>query len=505
MLAHLIDLLVQLHRDEDRDQEFLRHRDREIGRRLAPRGLDRRAQLLAWLNELPEPPGFGRRVAAVQGAVNGLLALAGLLVGWAAARVLLHYDGTQPVNVIHALAVFVGLQLLLVAALGVTLLPQRVARWVPGLRSLQEALGVLSPGRLRRLGERFLPQEVRRLMDAALGRGSAHQRLFGRMQKWALVTSAQGFAVAFNLGALAGCLYLVAFSDLAFAWSTTLNIQAIHLHGLTRALAAPWSWLLPQAEPSLALIEATRYFRFKEGVLPGFPAASPSGPAVLGGWWPFLLAAIGCYGLLLRSLLLGIAGWRYRRAVEHTLLHAHGVQDLWDRLTSSLVETRAEQPEVAADLPAPATGPAQALPLGGRSCVLVNWAGVELNDEAAARLLRTEAGLEPGPARHAGGASSLEADQQVVADVVRDAGEGPVVILVKAWEPAMLEFLDFLGDLRRALGDGVPIAVMPVARDTAGTAAASPETDLEQWRSRAHSTGDPWLSVRALGGGGGPS
>jgi hypothetical protein len=498
VLAHLIDLLAQLRRDEDRDLEFLRRRDREIGRRLAPRELGRRAQLQAWLAELPDPPELGRQVALVQRAGNGLLGFAGLAIGWGVARALLHYDGSQPVNVIHSLVVFVGLQLLLLLALSVTLLPRGVVRWVPGLRALQEALGVFSPGQLRRLGERFLPQEARRLLAAALGSGSAHQRLFARVQKWALVTSAQWFGVAFNLGALAGCLYLVAFSDLAFSWSTTLEVPATLLHRLTSALATPWSWFLPQANPSLELIEASRYFRFKEGVLPGMTSGSPTDPAVLGGWWPFLLAAICCYGLLLRSLLLGFATWRYRRAVEFTLLHAHGTQDLWDRLNSVLVETRSEQPEVTGAPTADAPDPFGGKPLEGHSCVLVNWAGVDLPGGVLARLLLERAGLEPRRALHAGGANPLEADQRLVAEAAEVAGEGPVVILVKAWEPVLLEFLDFLGDLRVALGECIPIVVMPVGRDETGGVTAPRKVDLEQWRSRVHSTGDPWSSVRPL-------
>lgn len=493
MLANLIDLLVQLRRDEERDREFLRHRDREIGRRLAPLGLAPRARLLAWLAALSEAPDLGHRVALVQRSGNGLLVLLGLLAGWAAARVLLQYDGSQPVNVLHALAVFVGLQLLLVALLGLTLLPRRATRWAPGLRTLQEALGALSPGRLLRLGQRFLPQEVRRLLAAAVGRGNAQQRLLGRVQKWALVGAAQWFGVAFNVGALLGCLYLVASSDLAFAWSTTLDVEADYLYRLTRGLAAPWAGWVPQAVPSLELIEATRYFRLKDGTLPGHPVD----PAVLGGWWPFLLAAISCYGLFLRTLLLGFAGWRFRRAVAYALVHAPGVQDLWDRLDNALVETRAVQPEAAGDLPSPGAGRPGQPSLENRACVLVNWAGVELGHWDAAKPLWQTLGLEPRAVFCAGGTSSLEDDRNVVADLARAADSGPIVILVKGWEPALLEFLDFLVDLRRALGDGVPITVLPVGQAAADGAAAPRPADLAQWRARAQSLGDPWVSVRS--------
>lgn len=498
-LAYLIDFLVQSRRDAERDEVELRRRDRAIGRRLASRGLDPRGQLLAWLDEVRTPPEVGRRTAAVQQAVQLVLVLAGLLLGAVAIRALLRYDGAEPVNVIGVLAVFVGLQLALVLALGLALLPGRVLRFVPGAQAFQEALPLLSPGQLLRFAERFLPQEYREAAQASLGRGAAHRRLLGRVQKWAVVLSAQGFAVAFNVGALAACLYLITFSDLAFSWSTTLELDAGHLHRLTTVLSAPWAWLFPQGRPSLELIEATRYFRFKEGVL---PHAGPGGgdPAVLGGWWPFLLASMAFYGLGIRCALWALATWRYARAVDETLFGAPGVQDVWDRLGSELVQTRAEEPGVPEE--EPPSGPwvgAQEIPPGSeRPCSLLNWGQVDLPDEALSRLLRRETGFTASTVLHAGGANTLEEDQGAVAQIASAPGEGAVVIVVKAWEPAMLEFLDFLRDLRRVLGEGRPIVVAPVGHDGGGTAPPE-EKDLAQWRNRARAAGDPWISVRPLG------
>ncbi|MDW7710528.1 MAG: DUF2868 domain-containing protein [Deferrisomatales bacterium] len=501
-LDHLIDFLVQLRRDADRDEVELRRRDRAIGRRLAPRGLSARAQLLAWLDEVRKPPEIGRRAAAVQRAAQVLLAAAGFVLGAGALRVLLRYDGTEPVNVIGVLAVFVGLQLALALALGLALLPPVVLRLLPGARALQEALPLLSPGQLLRLTDRFLPAEYRQAAQAALGRAAAHRKLFGRVQKWAVVFAAQGFAVAFNAGALAACLYLIVFSDLAFSWSTTLAFDAGYLHRLTTALSAPWAWLFPQGRPSLELIDATRYFRFKEGVL---PHAGPGGgdPAVLGGWWPFLLGSLAFYGLGLRVALWAVARWRYACAVDAALFGVPDAQDVRDRLGSELVRTQAEEPEAGRAEPlAPPWGAGEETPPRvERPCTLVNWGQVDAPDPVLGELLLRELGLRAEAARHAGGSGSLEDDRRVADEIAAPRGGGAVAIVVKAWEPALLEFLDFLQDLRRLLGEGRPIVVAPVGRGDAGGLSAPLEADVAQWRTRVRAVGDPWLSVRPLGGG----
>ena len=109
---------------------------------------------------------------------------------------------------------------------------------------------------------------------------------------------------------------------------------------------------------------------------------------------------------------------------------------------------------------------------------------------------------------HAGGRNTLEADTDVIAQVEaalrRAQGGAPfstsqVIILVKAWEPPMMEIVDFLHDLRRAIGSGVRILVvaLQMASDhAAGDSEA--EMTFEQWQHKLTTIGDPWLQVRPL-------
>src|SRR5204863_307845 len=59
----------------------------------------------------------------------------------------------------------------------------------------------------------------------------SRRSLYHHLEPWLLLGLTQAFGVAFNLGALFGCLRLIVFSDIAFSWSTTLlQLDPAHFH-----------------------------------------------------------------------------------------------------------------------------------------------------------------------------------------------------------------------------------------------------------------------------------
>ncbi|MBB6428907.1 DUF2868 domain-containing protein [Algisphaera agarilytica] len=450
----LLDLATQLHRDEAEPLERLRTRDRGIGKELgfeaSQEPLDtptRARRLTAWLDAIPDSPhrgGDGLRLV-------GLIAVGiGLLLGYVAAMGLFYYDGSTPVNVVRIIAVFVVLQAVTLGLFGVAALPGRV----PGSAWLRD----LSPAKLATLVARWLPGETRDTVQQILGRGQAHQRVYHAVQKWQLLAWSQSMALAFNLAAVCGALQLIVFSDLGFGWSTTLQVDAEQMHGLTSALATPWAMAWQDAVPPLALVEATQTYRaenFELGV-----AAEESAK-----WWPFLVMAMLVYGVVPRFVTLVFTQWRLRGAVVKAMVHTPGADRVLGRMTAAVVETRASEHEGAAS--SSAADSMDATPSSQAGCV-IRWA------EAA----------YDGQALDAGGGRSLDEDRQTIEAAAAQAPEHPVLIRVKAWEPPVLEFLDFLGDLRRALGDGRSIEVQPIGQG-----------DHAVWKKKLASVGDPWLRM----------
>lgn len=469
--------------DEQVDLATLHQRDRSIGVSLAGLRDGSGAQILAWAKARGIDDATGDRAEA---RVSALIWIAGLVLGIAAAAGALYFEGGARVNVVALLAILVGLQLVSVVLSVLGMLPARVRAAVPGLSAINDALAVLSPSRAAVSAARRFAPAFAETFDALSAGTERDARLFARIRRWTLWCWSQGFAVAFNIGLTACVLALVIFTDLAFGWSTTLDVSASSVHELARTIALPWRELVPDAVPSLELVEISRYFR----------AASSTrvDPMLLGGWWRFVLACLLVYALFPRVALLLLARWRRGRAIAWTLNHLPGAPELLYRLNNERVTTRAEgAPESSVPGPqdearlsfAPSSGP----------CSLVLWGIEDLPGAAVDRQVRAATGLDPIERRGAGGASSIEQDQAVVDALAGSAT--PLVVVVKAWEPPLAELADFLDDVRGASAEARALIVVPIASD-GGRAS---DDDVSIWRERLARIGDPWLSVRAAAAG----
>ncbi|NQU44302.1 DUF2868 domain-containing protein [bacterium] len=497
-LADLIDLEAQMGRDAGLDRETLRRRDRAIGREISVAPTDRRELILAWLRRVRGlGDSTGERAARALAAGTWLLCLIGLVAGAGAGAALFHYDGVRPVNVVPILGLFVALPFALLLLLVLAAAPPAWLTWLPGARALQDLLRFLSPGRLAPALSRIMPSRFRRSLDEGLGNLRSFDRLYGRVRFWLLAGISQAFLVSLQIGALAAAMALVIFTDLAFAWSTTLQVPAGTFHAITHVISTPWAAFAPEAVPSLDLVEATRYFR-QGGTFVGVGDGAPN-VVLLGRWWPFLVYGILTYGLLPRVLTLGLSQWRYRAALRRIGLNHAPLQELYERLTQPVIESRA-QSETAG---APAAAAAETLSAGevfaGQSpCAIIAW---DLPESSEAQI-REEAGRGLKCAVEGivfAGELDVATDERAL-DRFRERPDTPVVLLVKSWESPTRDLTLFLERLRKRLGDGVPILVAPVEFQTGDGWGPAERHDLAEWAGRMKAEGDPWLRTVDLAG-----
>jgi hypothetical protein len=102
-------------------------------------------------------------------------------------------------------------------------------------------------------------------------------------------------------------------------------------------------------------------------------------------------------------------------------------------------------------------------------------------------------GIEALEFLRAGGRQTTQQDQQLATSLCRHKPEG-VGILVKAWEPPLLDFLDFVRGIRRQCGDKKPLIVLLWGGQDGVTA-----TDRETWQLTLAQLGDPNLHVEVIG------
>lgn len=436
----------------------------------------------------------------------GALALfCGGLAGVGAAASLLLYSGTTPLNVSVYFGLFVLVQLLMLAGQGGFFLARRLRR-LP----LEESVLSLLLGRLlvrameglRLLLRRHLSGQ-RRLDLAALAGGISQQKDVAVLLLWPAFILVQLIGIGCNLGILGATLAKVIFSDMAFAWQSSLQLSPEVVAQLVHGLALPWSWIGPEAVPTLAQIQGSQMV-LKEGV--GHLATVD-----LQSWWPFLCCSVAVYGLLPRCLLL-VFGWlRQRRALEQLHFASLQFRPLLQRLTAPRLDTHGmvspvvvpqsavaesvPQREMIAPTPAPeavAARPVDCSPQG-QAVVLI---AEELYDECPLHALRSHLaqqfpGLIVTPLAFDGFTPPvLPSAEGAVAEVL---------VLAEAWQPPLKETESLLAQLRQTVGSSTPITIVLVGKPAATTMFTPvPSEQLLLWQQKMRALGDAMLAVQPL-------
>ena len=359
-LADVIDFEFLLEQDRERPLAALEARDHIIAQQLAVDDQnsfkDARRLFRGWLEfrrtEAPQSPLPGETATAAWRVLLKMVTVVALVLGSATAINLLRYDGTQPVNVATYLGWLVLVQIGLVAvAFGAVLL--RRTGWMSTETSL--LTGLMRWGwsalavRLNRHLLNRIPAERRTAVESFLGTSSTFKQLYGGVAIWPLVGALQWFGVCFNLAALATTVALVVFSDRAFGWQSAVNFSPEQIHQLTQTLAAPWSGIVPAAgAPTLEQVAGSKIL-LKDGIR---QLATEN----LVSWWPFLVAALGFYGLLPRVVLYILAFAMGRRSLRALIFNHVSCDRLYERLTTQRMRSQAIGAEAArTDLPVEST------------------------------------------------------------------------------------------------------------------------------------------------------
>jgi hypothetical protein len=451
------------------------HRDRTMARELAGKSSLTRVRQW-WRRVRGEQPDaisvLAERLQAVRRRVLILMLLFGALAGSGTTLAVLHYDGTWPVNIVTALAILVLLPLALLILSIVLMFPR-----VPGLRVVQDLVGTLNPATiisslLRRVRNFDDPRARAVFWHAARGPTAA------RFARWQVLVWSQAAAVAFSATVLLVAAALIAFTDLAFGWSTTLSIGPEEALRMTQRLSLPWRELWPEAVPTAELIEQSRFFRLA--------AAPPTAVAAaeLTGWWPFLLAAIVTYGLLPRMTLLLFAAYRLHRAAGQLLLDDPQVRALLDRMRAPEIQLGSPDLELPARA---ATVRAAVPPKDLQHALAILWSN------PISKVLVREwvvQHLQLGISKEIAAGVTLSADREALEQAAA-CRPTSILIIVRAWEAPLLDLRDFIVELRGHVGASCSLIVVPVGVD----AALATTSQAETWSRWTAQIADPALYV----------
>jgi len=473
LLEDAIDIPIWLEADKSLPLPRRTQRDREIAGRLDVG--DSASRVRAWWRSIDHhgDARTGRRLETARGWLTVALVIVGGIGGVGLALAAFRYDGTFPVNVVRLLALLVVPQIVLIM-LSLFLIPGRV----PGLRFVQDGLAAINPGALAAAVYRQLRNRPEARVFGAVSAPTAAARRFAR---WQILHWSQISAVAFNLAVVATAVLLIAFTDLAFGWSTTLDVASETAAKIFGAIASPWAFAFPDAVPDQTLVERSQFFRLAgQSGLPDSRA--------LTGWWSFTLLAVVVYGLIPRVVLFCVTGLRLKAATRALLLEDSGVVALLDRMSSPAVETRGAAHEEMRVEHVREGGRAPRAGLEGTAGAVV-WSQA-IDPQRVTALVSERLGLVLGQVVDAGG-STLDADRRTLESF--RGTSGPVVVLTPAWEPPLLEFDDFIAGLRQTIGTARSIIVVPLGESLREATSA----EAENWSLAVGRIGDPHTYVEA--------
>lgn len=424
----------------------------------------------------------GRRVVLTFRLLGLALVLVGALFGAGVARLLLDYDGTVPVNVLEFGGVVFGVQIVLLLLLVVFVVRA-------GRHSAE-------PGAVHRLislaAHRFGGPQVHEV-TAALRGLRTRRSVYADVERFELFALAQRFGIGFNVAVLVVTLQRIAFSDLVFAWSSTLDLDPATVHAMARAVAVPWLWL-PDAVPSLEVVEASQWERMPGAFVGGVDEARAV--ELSAGWWGFLVAGTVAWGLLPRVLALGFGRLRAFRAKQSATLDHAGYQRLYDAmLPRGSGWDGPDAADVVGTPPAARGGAAGDVPraVGAPTWVVV-WGSLARAEDRVADQLRARYAADVRAVLPAGGAD-LDGDERALAGL---RGASRVAFVAAAGQQPTADLLGFLQQARKQVGEGRPIVVGLLELGGDGRVGTVQEDERRAWDRALGGLGDPHLWIDAL-------
>ena len=408
-------------------------------------------QILAWVEEHKhrlKRPLLSETFSSYLYRVTFTLVLIAFALGLLTGIGLLSYSGREPVNVIYFIAVVIFFPL-------ITMLLTFFAMFRAS--SAQNVLIHLSPA--------FWMEKILGLMPAKVEESIKTFQINPLLANWMILKRSQIIVLFFSFGLLLALLGVVVTKDIAFAWSTTLHISPEGLHDFLTTLALPWIEIMPSAVPSLELIEQSQYFRLGEKLGEEMIAHASQ----LGEWWKFLALATLFYAIFLRILMLILVSFGYNHAVKRSLLTLKGATKLLREINEPIISTHAKRKE-STFTPHEKSYGQIVNSLDASYDSIHGWA-IPYN---TLLLLGDSMQVIAPEYFEAGGTHSFDEDAEVISK-----SHGEVLLLVKAWEPPTMDFVDYLSDLAQRVDK---VIVMPLGTKKNGYEASDKEIDV--WENK---------------------
>jgi len=442
-LKTYIDLYVLLQTDKGPQEE-----NRAFGLAYAKAKDEPLKQLIAWTEKQTprlKQPLLSETFSTYLYGMTLTLVVIAFVLGFFSGVALLSYSGHEPVNVIYFMAMVVLLPLF---TMTLTLFSMFRAN------TSQSLLVHISPAFWMEKMLRFLPKNVQSSLQEI--------KINPLLSNWLIIKRSQLLAFIFSLGLLVALLGMVITKDIAFAWSTTLQVSPKEFHSLLYTLAFAWRDVFPWAVPSVDLIEQSQYFRLGEKL----DTQMIQNASKLGEWWKFLAFATLFYAIFLRLGMWLLSMFGFRKALKRSFLSLEGANSLLREMNEPIITTSSTE-EKKNFIPKGSHTMQEVEDLDSSYDRTLGWA---MSHQELTVLNDSMKVITP-MVFDVGGTNSLEEDSEIISKC-----RGEVLFYVKSWEPPTMDFVDFLEALTATV-DKVILTPVGTVKD----AYLPKSKELEMW------------------------
>jgi hypothetical protein len=378
---------------------------------------------------------------------NSIVGIISFIVGFFVGLGLLSYNGQAPVNIIYYLLIAMILPMFSMSISLFTMFTHGgVANFFAMLFPLHWIERIVS----------HLPFQNKL--------GSFRPPFSFEFSKWLFMERLHLFSMLFSIGLLLSLILMVIATDIAFGWSTTLQISPESFHSFLATIGIFWKDIFPSAIPSIDLVEMSHYFRLGDKL----DISMVHNADKLGAWWKFLAMTTVVYAIGLRFLFWLFSKNMLQKQLRREFLSLDGVGKILREFKTPFVSTQA--PKAEKHLKIEEKKPEKVISVDEKLYESILGWNFSADEIALANDAR---GIKALTIWAVGGTNTYAQDMQIVKNM-----SGIIFLYVKSWEPPTMDFIDLL-EMLVENKKVKKIQIYPLG--TIGKGYKNSEADVEVW------------------------
>ena len=388
-------------------------------------------------------------------SISLILIIVIFFIGLATGYGLISYSGKNPINVLHFLSIGVLIP-------SVTLV---LTFWamIKNRKTHNDFLIHISPSFwLDKILEKFSVFKIK-------------FKLKPLIWNWLIINRAQYLTISFLFGIAVALIFNVVSRDLAFGWSTTLDIGAKSFYDFLQVVSTPWSGFFHSGVPSMDLVQKSQYYRLGGELSKEYVSHAK----LFGGWWQFLVFAILFWGILPRVFMLFFTNYFLSKTIDGSYLDILDSKLLLKNMNEPLVTTFSS--EDGGEFNSAEYYKNTKNDILVKNSSVIGWGF----DESELDVVLDSQDLDPSHIYLAGGNKTLKEDENIIHSIQ----DNPTLI-VKSWEPPTVDFIDFIDELRVKVNS---INILPIG--TSKNLYKPNKKDVNIWSRKLDDYQNIWIIV----------